>query len=141
MVKPGLTLADVKSQNLAQKEQVVRVSDLLSEDEQVELRKANSKSKKKLFDPVDALVAEIIARFGYDFYLKWNNGELDDAWVSRLLAAERARAEREAFGLKAIVYSMVSACVRVEKGQKKPKGPAQASKIIKNSIKTIKGEQ
>lgn len=139
--KPGLTLEDVrKSDKFAQKERAFKVSDLLNEDEVVELRKANKKEKKKLFDPVDALVAEIIARFGYDFYLEWNAGNIDDEWVSRLISAERARSEREAFGLKAIVYSMVSACVKVEKGQRKPKGPAQANKIIKNCIKIIKGE-
>lgn len=57
--KPGLTLEDVrKSDKFAQKERAFKVSDLLNEDEVVELRKATKQEKKKLFDPVDALVAE-----------------------------------------------------------------------------------
>lgn len=119
-----------------------RVSDFLSKKKMQELRTANYEGRKKkaLFGAVDALGAEICARFGYDVYLAWNAGEIDSEKVYRWLYAERAREAKNRIALESVVANMVGACIRVEKGKPKPKGPAVVKKILQSEFKIMKGE-
>lgn len=114
------------------------VSDFLTTKQVEELHTvaATSRKKQPLFDPIDAFVAEIVARFGYDVYLKWSAGEIDHNWLTRMLNAERARDKQQFLSLEAIVYSMVSASM-----SKKPqKAVRQARDIMKQDIKIANGE-
>ncbi len=139
--KPELTLNEIrKSRKLAQ---VSRVSDFLTKEEQAEVRAANmlgKPAKKRKFDVVDAYCAEIIARFGYDAYKAWDSGELDDKLMARMIAAERARDRADWLPMETIVINMVSACIKRQHGEKAPKGPKAAQKIMKIEVKHVKGE-
>lgn len=140
MKKPDLTLNDIrKSPKLGR---VARVSDFVSQEEmvQVQINNARGKKTKRQFDDIDSLVAEMIARFGYDFYKDWNAGKIEDAKVSRMLLAERARERAIFLPLEATICHMVGACIKRHKGEKAPKGPKEAQKIIKAELKVIRGE-
>lgn len=140
--KPGLTLNDIrKSPKLAK---VSRVSDFLTKEEQAEVRIANMAGKrasKRKFDAVDAYCAEIIARFGYEAYKAWNSGELDDKLMARMITAERARERASWLPIEAIVINMVGSCIKRQKGEKAPKGPKAAQKVIKIEVQTARGEK
>lgn len=139
--KPALTLAEVrKSPKLGR---VRRASDFLTKTEQAKLKQSHQKRRKKTkrkFDAVDSKVAEIVARFGYDFYQKWDNREIDDQKMDRLLAAERAREKAYILPLESIVAHLVKDCIKRSKKEKKPTGPKEAAKIIKNEAKIVMGE-
>lgn len=114
------------------------VSDFLTTGEVEELHTAAATSHKKqpLFDPIDAFVAEIVARFGYDVYLKWSAGKIDHDWLTRMLNAERARDKQQLLSLEGIIYAMVSASM-----SKKPqKAVRQARDLMKRDIKIANGE-
>lgn len=119
-----------------------RASDFLSGEEKAELRRNNAIGKKsrRIYGKVDAFIAELIARFGYDTYKAWNSGELGEAQIAKMLAAERAREKSQLLELEAIIISMVGACVRREKGQPQPKGPKTAVKVYKQVAKMARGE-
>lgn len=140
--KPALTLNDIrKSPKLAE---VSRVSDFLTKDEQNELHITNmvgKRSQKRKFDAIDAYCAEIIARFGYDTYKAWNNGELDDKLVARMIDAERARERASWLPIETIVINMVGSCIKRQKGEPAPKGPKAAQKIMKIEVKAARGEK
>lgn len=144
MTKPQLTLNDIKTKATASGGQKsFGVSDFLSKDELRELRRANyaGKAPKRLFNGVDAYIAEIIARFGYDAYKDWQEGILPDQKMRKMIYAERARERSNLLGIEAIIISMVGACVRRQKGQPAPKGPKTAIKIFKREAKDARGEQ
>lgn len=138
MTAPELTLKNIrKSPRLNPEPKTYRVSDFLT-NEQKEARKKRKKQHKKnkrKFDEVDSRVAEIIARFGYDVYEKWNNWEIEDERMERLLCAERAREKAYILPLESIVAHLVKDCIRRHKKEKKPKGPQEAAKIINVEMK------
>ena len=131
MRRSELTL-DVVKKSPKVANQSFQISDFLSSDEQEALKLAvyRGKQRKRLFDEVDALTAEIAARFGYDVYMLWNNGDIDDDKMAKWLAAERAREYTHWNELASVVYAMVGACVRVEKGKPRPKGPKAARNLL-----------
>lgn len=138
--KPELTLNEIKkSPKLGR---TFRASDFLTKEEQQELRQANLRGRrgKRKFDAVDAYAAEIIARFGYDTYKAWNEGELDAEKMYRMVLAERAREKALILPLESIIVTMVRDCIRRGKKDKKPKGPKEAARIIKQELKVIRGE-
>ncbi|MCM1218193.1 MAG: hypothetical protein NC548_27220 [Lachnospiraceae bacterium] len=144
MTTPELTLNEVrKSPKLNKAQRTYRVSDFLTKEQKEarEKRKHEAKKTKRLFDPVDAYVAEIMARFGYDVYEKWNKGEIDDQRMQRLLAAERAREKAYILPLETIIAQLVKDCIRRTKKEKKPTGPKEAAKIIKVEAKIARGEK
>lgn len=118
------------------------ISDFLTNEEKRDLKRSNlqGKPKQKRFNSIDAFVAEIIGRFGYDFYRDWAAGRISTGKVNRYIAAERAREAASNLALEAIVISAVSACVKREKGQPKPKGLKLAQDIFKKEEKISKGE-
>lgn len=131
------TLQDIKKSPKLNKRNF-GVSDFLTTEQVEELHTAAAKSHKKrqLFDAVDALVAEIIARFGYDMYLRWQAGEIDHEWLTKILNAERARDKQKLLSLEGIVFSMVSASMA-----KNPKKAVRhAQDILKQDIKVARGE-
>lgn len=137
------TLKNVRDTSQKLKEvRVHRASDFLTKEEQDELRAVNARGKKskRKFDDVDAFVAEIIARFGYEAYKAWGRGEITTTKMMRLVSAERARERQNMIPLYNIILATVTSCIRVGKGEKKPKGPKQAVNIIKREIKIAKGE-
>jgi len=142
--QPELSLDNVK-RSLEQKSapKTFRVSDFLSSEQVKELHKATAegnKKKKRLFDDIDALGAEICARFGYETYLAWNDGDFDTDQMFRWIRAERARDEAKLLDLENIIIQMVGSCIRIHKGEKKPQGPKEAHKIWNNQLKRAKGE-
>lgn len=146
MAKHGTTLAeiqkDLKQEASHGTAKVIRVEDVTTPEERklmAERRKNVAKSKRK-FDDVDAYIAEIIVRFGYDAYIAWNRGEISMERMTRLLRAERAREASEQMELYGIIMSMVGACVKRYKGQPAPKGPRVATKIFKTVEKIAKGD-
>lgn len=143
MTAPELTLKNIrKSPKLQPAGRTYQVSDFLTKEQQ-KARKARKKQHRKVkckFNAVDSKVAEIIARFGYDVYVKWDNYEIDDEKMERLLAAERARGKAFILPLESIVTHLVKDCIRRNKKEKKAKGPGAAAKILKNEVKIIMGE-
>lgn len=147
MSTPPLTLNRIR-QSERIRPRNVGVADLISKEEmqevrkkQAEIRKKQNAKKKRLFDDVDAYVAEMIARFGYDFYLKWNREELDDGWVARLMSAERAREATKRLPLEGLIRAVVQGGVPTFQPKRLPKGVnKQVQKIIKEELKMMRGE-
>lgn len=139
--KPTLKNVRKTSQKL-QEVRVRRASDFLTKEEQQELRNVNLQGKKakRKFDDIDAYVAEIIARFGWDVYQLWNEGRIENKEMQSWILAERAREKSQMLGLYSLIYSTVTSCVKVERGQKKPKGLKIAQNILKSETKMAGGE-
>lgn len=140
MRKSDLTLNNVVKR--AKSGGSYQISDFMTSEEKRELRRSNFEGKKvkRKFDEIDAFVAEIIARFGYDAYRAWNAGEIRTEHISRLLLAERARERGLALNLETIIVATVSSAVKRRRGEPMPKGLKLANKIIKEEIKLAKGE-
>ena len=137
------TLKNVRDTSQKLKEvRVHRASDFLTDEEQKELRAVNLKGRKarRKFDEIDAYVAEIMARFGWDAYQAWGRGEITTEKMNRLLYAERARDKQKDIPLISTIVSAVSSCVKVEKGQPRPRGIKQAGNLLKREFKMAKGE-
>lgn len=138
MTAPELTLKAVQEQARKPRGRVSRVSDFLTNEEKEERIKdrANSTGKrnKRLYDDVDMFIAEIIARFGFEAYRAWLNGEMTTERIVRLIYAERAREKRRFAPLEAIIISSVA-------GANQPTKNKQIPKSLKNAIKILKEEQ
>lgn len=132
-VPDNLKLGKAKEQAII-KERVHRVSDFLTNEEKNDLARANTKGKKKAYDKVDAYVAEIIARFGYDAYIAWQSGIIETKRMNRLLAAERIRDRASLLTLEAVIVSAVA-------GANQPTKSGHAPKSLKNAIKILQKEQ
>lgn len=139
-MKSELTLKAARQ--IASTKRNARISDFLTKSEQRELRNANlhRQKKKKKFDAVDAYVAEIIARFGYDAYKDWKAGIIDDKKMSRMLLAERAREKEHLLAIEGIIIAMTSPLIKREKGKPAPKSPKLAVKIYKEEAQIARGE-
>lgn len=133
----SLTLNGIKKSPKLQ--QAIRLSDLVSKEEKAKLKPKRPK-KKRPYDDIDAFVAEVVARFGYDVYQKWNNGEIETKTLQKWVLAERARDRAQFIPLEGVIAHMVGACIRRNKKERAPKGPKEAQKIISLEIKAAKGE-
>lgn len=113
-----------------------RASDFLTEEEKKEVQKSNSKGNtgKIKFDAIDAFVGEIIGRFGYDTYMAWKAGDIENEQMMRYIAAERAREVAESLALKSIIIAAVS-------GANNPTKSGHAPKSLKTAIDILKKEQ
>lgn len=132
-IPDNLKLGKAKEQAIV-KERVHRVSDFLTNEEKNDLARANTRGKKKAYDKVDAYVAEIIARFGYDAYIAWQSGNIETKRMNRLLAAERIRDRASLLTLEAVIVSAVA-------GANQPTKSGHAPKSLKNAIKILQKEQ
>lgn len=143
MSTPGLTLENIKQTSpKLNPARVIRADDVLSDKEKNLIRRNRTagKASKRRYDDIDAMMAEIIARFGYDTYKAFNNGEIGAEKMTRFLYAERAREASSKLDLYGIIMAMVGSCIRRQKGQPAPKGPKIAQKIFTAEQKIAKGE-
>lgn len=137
MTVPELTLEKVKE---TAKVKNFRASDFLTDDEMHEVRRSNAEGKKKTgFDAVDAYVAEIIARFGYDAYTAWKAGDFDPELMLKCVLAERARDAQYRLRLENIIIASVSGANRPTKTGHAPKSLRAALKMLKSEEKLAKG--
>lgn len=144
MRKSDITLEKVRESSKVlskPKERIYRASDFLTKDEQAELRSSNimGRKQKRKFSDVDAFVAEIIARFGYEAYRAWKAGEIPTDKMQRMMFAERAREKNATATLYSVIISTVSCCIRRYKGEPKPKALKDATAILKREIKMAEG--
>ena len=119
------------------KSQKFRPSDFLSKEEKKELEDIKSKPKKKdLYSTADKIIAEIIARFGYETYKAWANDEIGLDEMFRYLLAERDREKQKLLNLERIIISVGSSCITPTKKKATPKGMSLALKILQNEERT-----
>jgi hypothetical protein len=116
------------------------VRDFISREDVEELHDRHFQrraERRKLFDEVDALIGEIIGRFGWEVYEKWNAGEIDSDWLVRILNAERAREKAALTEIESVVYSSVVATM----AKHPKKSLASVTKMLEQNYKIIKGEK
>lgn len=91
MRAPDNTKLKTIRENVVQKTTVYRVSDFVSREDSEQLRVDNARGAKKQakFDRVDAYIAEMIHRFGWEAYRAWKAGEIDEKEMARLIEADR----------------------------------------------------
>lgn len=136
MTTPELTLNNVKK-NAKSITRVHRVSDFLSNEEKIQVKLAQEERlmrKRRGFDEIDAFSAEILARFGYEAWMSWQNGQIKAEKMTKMVLAERARAKRELLGLEGIILATGAGANNPTKGGRVPKS-------LKNAIKILKSEQ
>lgn len=137
MTAPELTLNKVK-QNA--KVRNFRASDFLTDEQVEEVHESNIKGKKNTsFDVIDAYIAEIIARFGYDTYVAWKFGEIGEEQMAKYVEAERAREARNRLSIENIIVASVMGANHPTKGNHMPKSLKTAIKMLKNEEKLAKG--
>lgn len=132
MTVPELTLENVRK---IAKVETFRASDFLTKEEQEEVKFSNLKGKSlPKYDKVDAYIAEIIARFGYDAYIAWKAGDITEETMIRLVEAERAREARNRLQIESIIVASMA-------GANNPTKSGGLPKSLKNAIKMLKSEQ
>jgi beta-xylosidase len=137
MMVPELTLNKVKE---TAKEKTFRASDFLTQDQLEEVKKSNLNGKKKTgFDSIDAYIAEIIARFGYDTYVAWKFGEITENNMARFIMAERAREARNRLKIENIIVASVYGANNADKHGHAPKTLKTAIKMLKEEENLAKG--
>lgn len=137
MTAPDLTLN--KAIETA-KVKVSRVSDFLTDEEIDKIHETNLKGKKRAsFDEVDSYIAEIIARFGYETYLAWKLGEIDELDMVHYIQAERAREAQNRLRLENIIVTGVAGANQRTKTGHVPKSLKMAIKMLKSEEKLAKG--
>lgn len=138
MTTPEISLENAKK--IANNKRNFRASDFLTEEEQKEVRKNNAKGKKELFNVVDAYAAEIMARFGYDAYMAWKAGNIDNDKMQRFILAERARDAQFLFPLENIIIASVAGANNPTRGGHTPKSLQMAIKILKQEQERANGK-
>lgn len=137
MTMPELTLESVKK---TAKVKTFRASDFLTDQEIEEVRKSNRKGKKSpKFDKVDAYIAEIIARFGFDSYMAWKRGDITEKDMAHYLMAERAREARLRYKLTSILVHAVAGANHRNKNGQPPKTLKIADELLKADKNTAEG--
>lgn len=136
MTVPELTLNKVKKEKVRN----FRASDFLTQEQIDEVKESNLRGKKTTsFDEVDSYIAEIIARFGYDTYVAWKFGEIDEKSMMKYIEAERVREARNRLRLEHIIVASVSGANRPNKTGHMPKSLKMAIKMLKSEEKLAKG--
>lgn len=132
---PDLTLKNVKA-----KVRESRASDFLTKEQIEEVKNANLKGKKSSkFNQIDAYIAEIIARFGYDTYNAWKNGEIDEVLMAKYILAERAREAQNRYILESVIIGAVAGANNRDKHGHAPKSLKTAVQILKSEKKIAEG--
>ena len=132
MTKPELTLKKAK-ETAAKRE--FRASDFLTQEQLDEVHLSNAKGKKTTsFDEVDAYIAEILGRFGYDTYVAWKIGEIKEEQMVKYIEAERAREVRSRLMLENIIVASMA-------GANNPTKSGQPPKSLKTAVKMLKSEE
>lgn len=137
MTAPELTLDNARK---AAKVKTFRASDFLTKEEMDEVHESNIKGKKnENFDVIDAYIAEILARFGYDTYVAWKFGEIDERHMMKYIEAERAREARNRLMVENVIVASVAGANNPTKGGHPPKSLKTAIKMLKHEQKLAKG--
>lgn len=137
MTAPDLTLKEVRE---TANVKVSRASDFLTNEQMEEVHASNIKGKKtSAYNEVDAYIAEIIARFGYDSYVAWKFGEISEINMAKYIEAERAREARNRLRLENIIVASVAGANRHTKSGHAPKTLKTAIKMLKSEEKIAKG--
>lgn len=134
MTVPEITLNKAKEVLEQKKTKTFRASDFLTQEQVEEVHKSNIKGKKRSYNVVDAYVAEILARFGYDTYMAWKNGDISEKSMLAYVQAERAREIRSTLALESIIVASVA-------GSNHPTRHGSAPKSLKMAIDILKKEQ
>lgn len=131
------TLATIRKEALPEAENLVRLSDFLSDQEKEELQASNlrGKAEQKPYDDVDAFEAEMLARFGFQAYKAWLNGEFDEAQMARMIAAERDREKQLLAPILAMVLTANAGANNGDKNGHAPKSLRIAQDILSKIIK------
>lgn len=132
MTKPELTLENVRE---TAKVKSFRASDFLTDEQIEEVKEANLKGKKRAgFDRIDAYIAEILARFGYEAYVAWKFGEISELQMAKYIEAERARDALNRLTIENIIVASVA-------GANNPTKNGHVPKSLKTAIKLLEKEQ
>lgn len=134
MAREKITLETARKELAGKQVKSFRVSDFVSEDEKTELRESNyaRKEPERSFSAVDAYIAEILARFGYQTYQAWKVGDISERDMLAYVNAERARDAQNRLSLEAVVISSLMGAQQPHKGGQRP---------IKSALKIFKSEQ
>jgi hypothetical protein len=132
-----LTLKEVREKIT---EKNFRASDFLTEEQVEEVHKSNAKGKKSRFSVVDAYIAEIIARFGYDAYVAWKAGDITEENMVKFIEAERAREASSKLALEAIIVSSLAGAQQPTKSGHAPRSLRTAIKILEKEQNKAKGD-
>lgn len=137
-----MTASELSLKQVREKAQtkVFRASDFLSEKQVEEVKKSNYRGKKKAYNAIDAYVAEIIARFGYDTYVAWKDGSISEDSMLKYILAERAREAQNTLALESIIIASVAGANRPGKHGATPKSLKMAIDILKKEQNKAKGE-
>lgn len=139
MTVPEITLEKAK-ESLENKTKTFRASDFLTQEQVEEVHKSNIKGKKRTYNEIDAYVAEIIARFGYDTYMAWKAGDISEENMLKYVLAERAREIRDSLSLKSIIVSAMAGANQPTKHGHAPKSLKMAIDILKKEQNKAKGD-
>lgn len=134
----NLTLAEIRKSTKLNN-QAFRVADFASEEELAQLREAKNKKRQAPYDNIDALSAEIMARFGYDAWKDWQDGKIEMDEMMRFVAAERARDNVLLYDLENLITVLAKSLYKRRKREKIPKGFKVAEKIIKRIEERMRG--
>ena len=137
MTAPELTLNEIKK---TARVKSFRASDFLTDEQIEEVHESNIKGKKNTsFDVIDAYIAEIIARFGYDTFVAWKFGEIGEEQMMKYIQAERAREVQNRLMIESVIVASVAGANNPTKGGHMPKSLKSAIKMIKSEEKLAKG--
>lgn len=139
MKAPDITLKQAKEQVKVRNH---RVSDFLSGEQMSEIHANNAKvsEKRRKFNQVDAFIAEILSRFGWQVYQAWKSELISQDQIVRYIEAERARDARERLRLENLIVAAVAGANHPTKNGSAPKTLKAAFEILKNDSKEAKGE-
>ena len=136
MTAPDITLKQAKEKAIEKNGvREHRVSDFLTDEQVEEVRKTNAKGRKThKFDQIDAYIAEIIARFGYQTYLAWKSGDISEENMVKYIEAERVREMANILSIKSVI-------VAANAGANNPTKAGHAPKSLKAAIDMLKKDQ
>lgn len=140
MTVPELTLNEARKTLETKKVKTFRASDFLTQEQVEEVHKTNAKGKKTRYNVVDAYIAEIIARFGYDTYIAWKNGDIEEETMLKYIEAERAREIQSSIALKSIIVASIAGANNATKTGSAPKSLKMAIDILKKEQQRAKGD-
>lgn len=137
MTAPELTLNEIKK---TARVKSFRASDFLTDEQIDEVHESNIKGKKNTsFDIIDAYIAEIIARFGYDTFVAWKFGEIGEEQMAKYIEAERVREIRSRLMIENVIVASVAGANNPTKGGHMPKSLKSAIKMLKKEQELAKG--
>lgn len=139
-MKPEMTLKEIKQSLKEKKVKTFRASDFLTKEQVDEVKQSNIKGKKRGYNIIDAYVAEILARFGYDTYVAWKNGDIDEMSMVRFIQAERAREIQKNLALESIIIASTAGANQPTKHGNTPKSLKMAIDILKKEQNKAKGD-